>query len=104
MGSTFGAIVSWSDTQIVATVASNATSGTVQVRQYGDERARGCELLPSRYDLVAAALGGHGELVERADDLDGAIARAVASGLPACVNVMIEGVAAPTFQVAAATH
>lgn len=35
LGSTFGAVVSWSDTQIVATVASNARSGTAQVRQYG---------------------------------------------------------------------
>ena len=32
----------------------------------------GCELLPTRYDQVVAALGGHGELVTQADDLPGA--------------------------------
>jgi acetolactate synthase I/II/III large subunit len=70
---------------------------TLQLRHYGAERAVGCALLPARYDRVAEALGGHGELVERADDLEPALARALASGRPACVNVMIEGLAAPTF-------
>jgi acetolactate synthase-1/2/3 large subunit len=67
----------------------------IQLRSYGRERARGCELLPTRYDRVAAALGGHGEHVERADELPAALARAAASRLPACVNVTIERVAAP---------
>jgi acetolactate synthase-1/2/3 large subunit len=35
--------------------------------------------------------------VERAEDLEPALARALAAGRPACVNVLIEGVAAPTF-------
>jgi len=70
---------------------------TLQLRHYGAERAVGCALLPARYDRVAEALGGHGELVERAADLEPALARALASGRPACVNVMIEGLAAPTF-------
>jgi hypothetical protein len=35
LGSRPGAVVSWSNTQIVATVASNATSGNVQVQQGG---------------------------------------------------------------------
>ena len=35
LGSTLGTVVSWSDTQVVATVASNATSGTARVRQGG---------------------------------------------------------------------
>ncbi len=70
---------------------------TLQLRHYGAERAVGCALLPARYDRVAEALGGHGELVEHADDLEPALARAFAAGRPACVNVMIEGLAAPTF-------
>ena len=69
----------------------------IQLRSYGRERARGCELLPTRYDRVAAALGGHGEHVERAHELPAALARAAASRLPACVNVMIERLAAPTL-------
>jgi acetolactate synthase-1/2/3 large subunit len=70
----------------------------IQLRSYGPTRLVGCELLPTRYDLVAAALGGHGELVTRADELPGALERAVRSGLPACVNVMIEGHAVPSIR------
>src|SRR5262249_57362777 len=44
---------------------------------------------PTRYDKVVEALGGHGELVERPEDLRPALERAAASGKPACVNVMI---------------
>jgi acetolactate synthase-1/2/3 large subunit len=67
----------------------------IQLRTYGADRAVGCDLLPSRYDLVAAALGGHGEHVERAEDLPAALERALASGRPACVNVLIDGLPAP---------
>jgi acetolactate synthase-1/2/3 large subunit len=71
----------------------------IQRREYGENRMHGCELLPSRYDQVAAALGGHGEYVERAVDLGPAIERALASGKPACVNIMIESTAAPVIRV-----
>ncbi|HKA74569.1 MAG TPA: thiamine pyrophosphate-binding protein [Xanthobacteraceae bacterium] len=71
----------------------------IQLREYGANRQHGCDLLPARYDQVAAALGGHGELVERAADLAPAIARALASGKPACVNVMIESIAAPSIRL-----
>ena len=57
----------------------------------------GCDLLATRYDELAQSLGGHGELVLRADELEPALARALAAGRPAVVNVMIEGLAAPTF-------
>lgn len=71
----------------------------IQRRDYGANRMHGCELLPARYDQVAAALGGHGERVERAADLPGAIERALASGKPACIDVMIESVAAPAIRL-----
>ena len=49
------------------------------------------ELVPNtRYDLVVEALGGHGELVERPDQLRPALERAFASGKPACVNVLTD--------------
>ena len=69
----------------------------IQLREYGRERAVGCELLPTRYDQVAAAFGGHGEHVTSGADLPGALERAVASGRPACINVMIERLPAPVF-------
>jgi acetolactate synthase-1/2/3 large subunit len=85
---------------VVAVVGNDArwnAEHQLQRQQYGAARALGCELLPTRYDRVVEALGGHGEHVERAADLAPAVARALASGRPACVNVLIEGLAAPTF-------
>ncbi len=71
----------------------------IQLREYGKERMHGCDLTPARYDLVVAALGGHGEHVEKAADLPGAIERSLASGKPACINVMIESAAAPVIRL-----
>ncbi|KQP73469.1 acetolactate synthase [Methylobacterium sp. Leaf111] len=70
----------------------------IQLRQYGAARARHCDLLSSRYDRVVTALGGHGALVTRAEDLPGALEEAQASGLPACLNVLIESVPAPVIR------
>ena len=70
----------------------------IQIRDYGENRAHGCGLLPTRYDLVAEALGAHGELVTRPTELSAALARARASGKPACVNVTIEGNPAPVVR------
>ena len=43
-----------------------------------------------RYDEVVSALGGHGELVQRPDELRPALERAFASGKPALVNVLTD--------------
>ena len=43
-----------------------------------------------RYDRVVEALGGHGELVSRPDELRPALERAFASGKPALVNVLTD--------------
>jgi acetolactate synthase I/II/III large subunit len=49
------------------------------------------DLAPTaRYDLLVQALGGHGELVERPEDIRPALQRAFDSGLPACVNVLCD--------------
>ena len=85
----------------VAIVGNDATWNAeyqIQLREYGADRLHGCELLPARYDLVAAALGGHGELVTRTEDLAPALERALASGKPACVNVMTERTPAPILR------
>ena len=70
----------------------------IQLRAYGAARARGCELLPARYDRVAEGFGAHGEHVERASELAPALERAARAGRVACVNVAIAGVAAPTYR------
>jgi acetolactate synthase-1/2/3 large subunit len=83
---------------IVGTDARWNAEYNLQVRAYGRGRAVGCELTAPRYDLVAVALGGHGELVQRADEMTGAIERALASGKPACINVMIESIPSPVVR------
>jgi acetolactate synthase-1/2/3 large subunit len=85
---------------VVAVVGNDArwnAEHQLQLQHYGPARAVGCELAPSRYERVAAALGGHGEYVERAEDLEPALERALRAGVPAVVNVMIDGVPAPTY-------
>ena len=44
----------------------------------------------TRYDKVVEALGGYGEMVERADEIRPALERAFRSGLPACINVLCD--------------
>jgi acetolactate synthase-1/2/3 large subunit len=83
---------------VVGTDARWNAEYNLQVRDYGANRAVGCDLMATRYDLVATALGGHGELVRRPQEMQGAIERALASGKPACINVMIEAIPAPTVR------
>jgi acetolactate synthase-1/2/3 large subunit len=70
----------------------------IQLKSYGAARAHGCELLPARYDQVAAGFGAHGEHVERPEELAGALERAAGAGRVACVNAMIERLPAPTYR------
>ena len=53
--------------------------------------ATAAELSPGiRYDKMVEALGGYGELIQRPEDIRPALDRAFASGLPACINVLID--------------
>jgi acetolactate synthase I/II/III large subunit len=71
----------------------------LQRRYYGENRMHGCDLLPARYDLLASALGGHGEFVDAVDQLPDAIARAVGSGKPAVINIMTQSISAPVMRL-----
>jgi acetolactate synthase-1/2/3 large subunit len=44
----------------------------------------------TRYEKVVEALGGHGELVDRPEEIRPALERAFRSGVPACVNVICD--------------
>ena len=58
-----------------------------------DRDKPGRELGYTRYDEIARALGGHGELVEQPGDIRPALERAaaaVADGKPALVNVVTD--------------
>lgn len=70
----------------------------IQMRDYGEERTHSCTLSPARYDLAVEALGGFGAHVSEVGQVSPALAAAVESGLPACVNVEIDGLPAPRFQ------
>lgn len=70
----------------------------IQLKAYGKERLVGCELLPTRYDLVAAAFGAYGEYVDTPENLPAAAQRAQAARMPALLNVAIEGVPAPVVK------
>lgn len=59
----------------------------LQVQLFSEQRAVATRLDHTRYDRVVVALGGYGEYVERPGDLRPALDRALASGLPALVNV-----------------
>lgn len=62
----------------------------MQVEFFGEDRELGNQLGLVRYDLIVEALGGHGEFVEHPEELKPALDRAMASGLPACVNVLVD--------------
>ena len=67
----------------------------IQLNSFGADRAFACELTAARYDLAAAGFGAHPEHVTSAGELDSALTRAVQGGRPACVNVDLDGKAAP---------
>ncbi|ANN78941.1 thiamine pyrophosphate-binding protein [Bordetella flabilis] len=75
----------------------------IQLRDYGPDRLIGCELLPARYDAVTAAFGGFGRQVTDPRQVAAAVDEARRSGLPACLNIMIEGLAAPNISRPSAT-
>jgi len=60
------------------------------VKFFGKDREIGNQLGVVRYDRMVQALGGHGEFVERAEDVRPALERALKAGVPACVNIMVD--------------
>lgn len=62
----------------------------MQVEFFGKDRQIGNQLGLVRYDLMVESLGGYGELVEDPAELGPALRRAEESGLPACLNVLVD--------------
>ncbi len=78
---------------IVTVVGNDAAWGQIrgpQIAFYGEERAVGTGLAPTRYDKIVEAMGGLGEHVERPGEVTKALERAFASNGVACVNVPID--------------
>lgn len=81
------------DIPFVAVVANNGTWGMSlhgQGLQHGYDQLVATEIGDRPYDRMVEALGGHGERVEKLEDLAPAIERAIESGKPACVNVLVD--------------
>ena len=77
----------------VFVIGNDAGWGEIRIPQkgiYGADAAVAVELAPTRYDRLTEAFGGHGEHVERPDELAPALERALGSGETAIVNVMLD--------------
>jgi acetolactate synthase-1/2/3 large subunit len=77
---------------IIGVVGNDAAWGQMmrpQGSMYGWDRAGPTLLRHTRYDKVVEGLGGHGEFVERPEQLRPALERAAASGKPSLVNVIL---------------
>ena len=77
----------------VFVIGNDAAWGEIRIPQigiYGAEGEIATRLAPSRYDRLVEAFGGHGEHVERPEQLRPALERALAAGEPAIVNVMLD--------------
>jgi acetolactate synthase-1/2/3 large subunit len=103
---TFGFHMSEIDTAVrhrlayLAVIGNDATWNAeyqIQLRAYGKERAKGCELLPTAYGAAVTALGGHGEDLLEPSAVSKALEAAMAAKRVACVNVMIERLPAPAY-------
>jgi acetolactate synthase-1/2/3 large subunit len=78
---------------VVVVVNNDCAWGMIKHSQemsIGGERLQCAELGTRRYDLMVEGLGGHGEFVTKDEEIVPALRRALASGKPACVNVMTD--------------
>ncbi|MCU0511809.1 MAG: thiamine pyrophosphate-binding protein [Anaerolineae bacterium] len=78
---------------IVNIVGNDAGWGQIRtpLKNVMDEkRTAPTSLAFTRYDKVVEALGGYGELVEDPAGIEAALARAFATGRPACLNVILD--------------
>lgn len=78
---------------IISIIGNDAGWGqirTPQIAMFGEERAVATALNPARYDLMAPMFEGYGECVEQPDQIGPALQRALDSGKPGIVNVMLD--------------
>ncbi|MGH7687891.1 MAG: thiamine pyrophosphate-binding protein [Candidatus Dormibacteria bacterium] len=75
---------------VVVVVANNSGWGDVRHEQdmaFGEGRHVASELLPTRYDRLAEALGGRGEHVDKLEELRPALERAAGSNVCSVIDV-----------------
>jgi acetolactate synthase-1/2/3 large subunit len=77
----------------VFVIGNDAGWGEIRIPQtglYGGDARVAVDLAPTRYDRLVETFGGHGEHVERPDELGPALERALACGEPAIVDVALD--------------
>jgi acetolactate synthase-1/2/3 large subunit len=78
---------------VIAIVSNNAGWGDVRYEQdelFGPGRHVASTLPGIRYDRLAEALGGHGERVERLEELAPALDRSIDSGVCSVIDVQTD--------------
>lgn len=88
---------------IVAILGNDSAWGIdrqIQLGLYG--RPVATELLRTHYEQVVRGLGGYGEFVERPEELRSALERALSSGRPALLNVVVKRAISPRAEAAIA--
>ena len=91
--------------KVVFLVGNDAAWGidkNLQLGLYG--KAVITDLAPSRYDLVAQGLGAYAELVERPEELEPALERALAADGPALLNIAVRSQISPRAQAVVASR
>ena len=79
-------------TPIVVLVVDNGMYGTIRMHQERrfPGRVSGTELRNPDFAALAAAYGGHGERIERTDEVPAALDRALTAGVPAVLHLLVD--------------
>jgi len=79
---------------VVLVIGNDAGWGQMRIPQlmlFGEDKSVGTDLSPAtRYDKLAESMGGYGERVTEPDQIKPAILRALGSGKPAVVDVVLD--------------
>jgi acetolactate synthase-1/2/3 large subunit len=77
----------------VGIIGNDGAWGQIKVAQealYGEGNAPAADLGDVPYERMVEGLGGYGERVEKPSEIRPALERAFASGVPACINVLVD--------------
>jgi acetolactate synthase-1/2/3 large subunit len=78
--------------KLISVVVDNGTYGTIRMHQEREYpgRVSGSDLYNPDFAALARAYGWHGEAVDRTEAFEGALERALASGLPALLHLKLD--------------
>lgn len=82
-------------TSIIGNDARWAAEWHMQIERYGSDRTYSTDLSRARYDIAATGYGGTGDIVDSPETLRNALASALTSALPTCINVSIAAERSP---------